>query len=61
VQDDNFKAGNVVGDVGLAPFHDLESRVSAEAKTRIDQVTAEVVAGRTPTGFTAPTGNCPQG
>ncbi|MDQ3808708.1 MAG: BMP family ABC transporter substrate-binding protein, partial [Chloroflexota bacterium] len=62
VQENTFKGGNVVGDVGLAPFHDLEARVPAEVKTRIAQVTADVVAGRTRTGWSGtPTGNCPQG
>jgi basic membrane protein A len=61
VQTNTFKGGNVLGDVGLAPFHDLEARVPADVKTKMTQVTAEVVGGSTRTGWTAPTGNCPQG
>jgi basic membrane protein A len=61
VQDGSFKGGNVVGDVGLAPYHDLDSKVPADVKSKMTQVTADVVAGRTKTGWTAPTSNCPQG
>jgi basic membrane protein A len=62
VQDNSFRAGNVVGDVGLAPYHDLDSRVPADVKAKITQVTGDVVAGRARTGWSGtPTGNCPQG
>jgi basic membrane protein A len=62
VQDGSFKPGNVIGNVGLAPYHDLASRVPAEVQTKITQITADVVAGRTRTGWSGqPTGNCPQG
>jgi basic membrane protein A len=61
VQDGTFKAGNVKGDVGLAPFHDLESRVPTDVKQRMDQLTADIASGKQSTGFTSPTGNCPQG
>ncbi len=62
VQDNSYKGGNITGDVGLAPYHDLDSKVPADVKTKITSVTGDVVAGRTKTGWgTAPTGNCPQG
>jgi basic membrane protein A and related proteins len=62
VQDNTFKPGNVVGDVGLAPYHDLDARVPAEVKTKMTQVNADVVAGRTKTGWSGtPTAQCPQG
>ncbi|MBV9544668.1 MAG: BMP family ABC transporter substrate-binding protein, partial [Chloroflexi bacterium] len=61
VQDGTYQGGNVTGEVGLAPFHDLASRVPDTVQQRMTQLTSDVVAGRTKTGFTAPTGNCPQG
>jgi basic membrane protein A len=61
IGDGSFKGGNVVGDVGLAPYHDLDSKVPADVKQKMNQVTADVVAGRTKTGWDKPTANCPQG
>jgi basic membrane protein A len=59
--DGNFKGGNTPGDVALAPYHDLEARVPAEVKSKIQQVTADVLAGKVDTKWSArPTGNCPQ-
>jgi basic membrane protein A len=60
IQDGTFKGGNVTGDVGLAPFHDLDSRVPADVKSKLNSVTADVLAGKTKTGWDKPTGNCPQ-
>ncbi len=60
VQDGGFKGGNVVGAVGLAPYHDLDSKVPADVKTKMTQVTSDVVSGKTPTGWDKPTANCPQ-
>jgi basic membrane protein A len=57
----SFKGGNVVGDVGMAPYHDLESKVPADVKSKMTQLSADIVSGKTPTGFTKPTGNCPAG
>ena len=65
VQDGTFKGGNVIGDVGLAPYHDLDSKVPADVKTKMQQVTADVLAGKVDTKWPPaggkPTGNCPQG
>jgi basic membrane protein A len=61
VQDGSFKGGNVVGDVGLAPYHDLDSKVPADVKSKMNQLSADVASGKQSTGFTSPTGNCPQG
>jgi basic membrane protein A len=61
VQDDQFKGGNVLGNVGLAPYHDNDSKVPADVKAKMTQLTDDVVAGRTPTGWDKPTANCPQG
>jgi basic membrane protein A len=60
VQDTGFKGGNVVGDVGLAPYHDLESKVPADVKSKITQITPDVVSGKTKTGWDKATTNCPQ-
>lgn len=61
VQSGQFKGGNVVGDVGLAPYHDLDAKVPADVKQKVTQVTADIVSGKTKTGWDKPTGNCPQG
>jgi basic membrane protein A and related proteins len=59
--DGGFKGGNTLGSVALAPYHDLESRVPAEVKSKIQQVTTDVLAGKVDTKWSArPTGNCPQ-
>jgi basic membrane protein A len=60
VQDGSYKGGNVTGDVGLAPYHDLASKVPADVQSKMTQVTADVVSGKTKTGWDKPTGNCPQ-
>ena len=44
----------MLGDVGLAPYHDLDSKVPADVKTKMTQVTSDVVSGRTKTGWTSP-------
>jgi basic membrane protein A len=61
VQDGSFKGGNVTGEVGLAPYHDLDAKVPADVKTKITQVTSDVTSGKVKTGWDKPTGNCPQG
>lgn len=38
VQDGTFKGGNNVGEVGLAPFHDMDSQIPAEAKTKLQEI-----------------------
>jgi len=50
VIDGTFKGGVTVGDlknggVGLAPFHDLDSMVSADLKKELDQVKAGILDG----------------
>jgi basic membrane protein A len=37
-------AGNFVGDVGLAPFHDFDSVVSEEIKTELDSVSEQLLS-----------------
>jgi basic membrane protein A len=59
-QDGSFKGGNVKGDVGLAPYHDLDAKVPTDVKTKMAQLSGDIASGKQSTGFTAPTGNCPQ-
>ena len=49
--DGSFKGGNTVGTlanggVALAPFHNLDSLVSASLKTELDQVKADILSGK---------------
>ena len=44
--------GNHFGDVALAPYHDLDSKVPADVKTKIDKIVADVTAGTLKTGYT---------
>jgi basic membrane protein A len=41
VQDGTFKGGNNLGDVGLAPFHDQEAKVSADVKAKLEKLRIE--------------------
>lgn len=45
VKDGTFKSGNVMGDVGLAPYHDWDSKVPAEVKARLDEILAALRDG----------------
>jgi basic membrane protein A and related proteins len=51
-KDGSIKGGNFVGDVGLAPFHDFESKVPADVKSKVDEITKGVLDGSIPTGYT---------
>jgi basic membrane protein A len=49
-----FAGGVIVGTlenggVGLAPFHDADSLVSAELKAELETIAAEIIAGNIPT------------
>jgi basic membrane protein A len=46
-----IKGGNFVGQVGLSPHHDLESKVPAAVKVRLKKTTTAVLAGTISTGF----------
>jgi basic membrane protein A len=37
-KDGNFKGGNFVGQVGLAPYHDLDSKVPQSVKDKINEI-----------------------
>jgi len=50
-KDGSFKGGNYVGTlanggVGLAPYHDFQSKVPAALQTEITQLKADIVAGK---------------
>ncbi len=45
-------SGNFVGEVGLADYHDLASKVPAEVQTEIKELTPKVISGEVPTGYT---------
>ncbi len=45
VADGSIAGGNFVGEVGLAPFHDLEDQVSDETKTLIEDLTEQLEDG----------------
>jgi basic membrane protein A len=43
--------GNFVGQVGLAPFHDLEGSVPAEVQAELEQLAIALAAGEITTGY----------
>lgn len=62
-KDGTFKGGNQVGEVGLAPYHDLEGKVPSDVKAKIKELTEKgtLDGKKMETGWTQPTGNCPAG
>ena len=46
-----IKGGNYTGQVGLSPFHDLDSKVPAVVKVRLKKLTVKVLDGTVPSGF----------
>jgi len=50
VKDGSFAGGNYVGDVGAAPYHDFDSKIPSEVKTKVEAVTAKVISGEIATG-----------
>ncbi|MCP4423993.1 MAG: BMP family ABC transporter substrate-binding protein [Chloroflexi bacterium] len=49
--DGAFPAGNFLGEVGLAPFHDLDSEVSDEIKAELEKIDAGLRDGSIETGY----------
>jgi basic membrane protein A and related proteins len=47
----NFPAGNYVGDVGLAPFHDFEESIPQEIKDELEEIRAGLEDGSISTGY----------
>jgi basic membrane protein A len=50
-----FPAGNYVGQVGLAPYHDLVSFVPEEVKQRLTELVQSLDSGELETGIPVPT------
>jgi basic membrane protein A len=48
---DEMPAGNFVGDVGLAPFHDFEDQVSDDIKAQLAEIEAGLTDGTIETGY----------
>ncbi|HUG33530.1 MAG TPA: BMP family ABC transporter substrate-binding protein, partial [Anaerolineales bacterium] len=44
-QDGAFVSGNVFGDAGYAPYHDLDGEVPAEVKAAMEQLNADLLSG----------------
>lgn len=49
-KDGSMKGGNFTGKVGLAPFHDFDSKIPADVKTKVTQISADVLSGKIKTG-----------
>ena len=49
--DGAFPAGNFLGEVGLAPFHDLDGQVSGEIKAKLEEIDAGLRDGSIETGY----------
>lgn len=47
----SFPSGNFIGEVGLAPFHDFDSVISEEIKTRLQEIDAGLRDGSITTGY----------
>jgi basic membrane protein A len=45
IADGTFKGGNNYGEVGLAPFHDLDSAVPADVKTKLEDIRKQLLDG----------------
>ena len=44
-RDGSFPSGNYFGDVGYAPFHDLENEVPAQVKEIMEEIKAGLLDG----------------
>jgi basic membrane protein A and related proteins len=47
-----WNAGNYYGAAGLAPYHDFDSKIPAEVKTKIDEIATGLKDGSITTGYT---------
>lgn len=50
-QDGNFPSGNFFGETGLAPFHDFDSQIPADVKTRLNEIDKGLKDGSISTGY----------
>ena len=48
----SLPAGNYIGEVGLAPFHDHEEHLSEDVITQVQEIVDGVLAGEISTGYT---------
>jgi len=48
----SIEGGNFFGEVGLAPYHDFDSKIDAAIKDKIAELTPQVLDGTVPTGVT---------
>lgn len=46
-----FVGGNVIGEVGLAPFHDFEEQIPQEIKDRLNHIREGLLSGFITTGY----------
>jgi len=59
VKDGTFKGGTYVGTlanngVAIAPFHNFDDKVPADIKAELDQIKADIIAGKIKTGWPLP-------
>lgn len=52
VDEGTFEGGNIVGDSGLAPFHEWEDKIPDEVKTELDDIKDMIAAGEIETCVT---------
>lgn len=50
-QEGKFPSGNYVGPVGLAPFHDFDSKIPQEVKDKLNEIDAGLKDGSISTGY----------
>lgn len=48
----NFEGLQTLGKAGLAPYHDFESKIPADVKTKVDDIVKQMEAGTLQTGVT---------
>jgi basic membrane protein A len=53
VVDGSFKGGNNYGEVGLAPYHDLESKVPADVQAKLEEIRKQLLDGTLKTNVPA--------
>ena len=52
VADGTVEGGNSLGDVGIAPFHDFDSKVPADVKARVEEIRTQLEDGSLTTNVT---------
>lgn len=51
-KDGNFEGLQTLGQAGLAPFHDFDSKIPADVKTKVEDIVKQMEAGTLKTGVT---------